>query len=103
VTPSAQPERRNPFYALLLICSLLFVINALALGFVPVLEQKARELGHPPPPSAFRDTMRSEGWIWLLYEAAAIVVFGLLSMGLDYLRRLQKERAAATIPPERES
>lgn len=103
MTTSVPPERRNPFYALLLLCSVLFVVNALALGVVPALEEKARDLGNPPPPSALRDALRRDGWLWLLYEGAGVVVLGLLSMGLDYLRRLQKERAAATIPPESQS
>jgi hypothetical protein len=74
------------------------VVTALAVALVPVLEDKAREASNPPPPSEFRARLRSEGWLWLLYEAAAVVVFGLLSMLLDRLRRLKRERAAATIP-----
>lgn len=96
--PSAEP--RNYFYLLLLIASGLFVVNSLALGVVPVLEEKAAEAGNPPPPSPFRDALRTNGWQWLLFEVAAIVIFGILSMVVDHLRRLQKERAAGTIPPE---
>ena len=44
----------------------------------------------------------ADGWRWLLWEVAAMIVFGLLSMGLDRLRRLQKERAAVTIPPSQQ-
>ncbi len=94
---SAEP--RNPLYLLLLLVSLLFVITALGYALVPVLEQKAAEAGNPPPPSAFRDALRSDGWRWLLYEVAAMVVLGLLSMALDRRRTLQKERAAGTMPP----
>ena len=36
---------------------------------------------------------------WLLVEVAGMIVFGLLSMGLDRLRRLQSERAQAKISP----
>lgn len=93
------PEPRNPFYILLLIVSFLFVITALAYALVPTLEQKALEAGEPAPPSVLRDTLRSDGWKWLLYEVAAIVVLALLSMFLDHLRRLKKERLAATMPP----
>src|SRR5262245_15940946 len=96
----SPPEPRNPFYLLLLLACALFVVNCLALGLVPVLEEKAAEAGNPPPPSPFRDTLRADGWQWLLYEAGAILVFGVLSMVLDHLRRLKKERAAATIPPD---
>ena len=95
--PASEP--RNPLYLLLLLVSLLFVITALGYALVPVLEEKAAEAGNPPPPSAFRDALRSAGWRWLLYEVAAIVVLSLLSMGLDRLRALQKERAAGTMPP----
>jgi hypothetical protein len=99
----AQPkEPRNPFYFLLLLASLLFVITALAYALIPVIEEKARDAGEPPPPSAFRDALRNDGWQWLLYLVGAMILFGLLSMGLDRLRRLQKERAEATIPPANE-
>ena len=66
------------------------------------LNLRALMAGQPPPPSAFRDALRQDGWRWLLVELAAMVVFGLASMGLDRLRRLQKERAAATMPPVNE-
>jgi len=95
----SQSEPRNPFYILLLIVSFLFVVTALAIAVVPVLEQKAAEAGRPPPSSEFRQALRSDGWQWLLYEVGAIVVLAILSMGLDRLRRLQKDRAAGTIPP----
>jgi hypothetical protein len=95
----APPEPRNPFYILLLISSFLFVVTALAYAVVPTLEQKAIDAGQPPPPSDFRDALRADGWRWLLYEVAAMVVFALLSMALDRLRRLQNERLAAKMPP----
>jgi hypothetical protein len=92
-------ERRNPFYLLLLLASVLFVVTTFAVALVPVLEDKARQAGQDVPPSPFRQALRSDGWQWLLYEVAAIVVFALLSMGLDRLRRLQKEPAEGTMPP----
>jgi hypothetical protein len=92
-------EPRNPFYFLLLLASLLFAITALAYAVVPVLEEKARDAGEAPPPSAWRDALRQDGWKWLLVQVAAMIVFGLLSMGLDRLRRLHKERTEATVPP----
>lgn len=94
-----RPEPRNPFYFLLLLASLAFVVTALAYAIVPVLEQMALDAGEEPGPSPFRDALRVSGWKWLLYEVAAMVVLGLLSMGLDRWRRLQNERASATIPP----
>lgn len=88
-----QPaEPRNPFYFSLLILSLIFVLTALAYAVVPVLEQKAREAGETPPPSPFRDSLRESGWKWLLVEVGAMIVAGLLSMGLDRWRRYRRER-----------
>jgi type II secretory pathway component PulF len=92
-----QSEPRNPFYFLLLLVSLLFVITALAYAVVPVLEEKAVQAGQPPPSSPFRDALRNDGWIWLLAQVAGIIFFSFLSMGLDRLRSLRKERQAATI------
>lgn len=92
------PEPRNPLYLLLLIVGILFAVTVLAVAVVPVLEQKAMDAGEIPPPSPFRDALRQNGWQWVLYEVAALVVLGLASMGLDRWRRLKNERAQATIP-----
>jgi hypothetical protein len=94
--PPAEP--RNPFYLLLLVASLLFVLTALAYGLVPILEQKAADAGQPPPPSPLRESLHADGWKWLLYELAAMTLFAVLSMGLDRLRSLQKEREERKIP-----
>jgi len=91
-------EPRNPFYILLLLISVVFVITTFAYAVVPVLEQKAREAGEEPPPSPFRDSLRESGWKWLLYEVAAMVVAGLLSMGLDRWRRYRQEHTSAKPP-----
>jgi hypothetical protein len=93
------PEPRNPFYLLLLVASLLFVVTALAYAVVPTLEEKAKEAGQLPPPSPLRESLREDGWKWLLVEVAAMVVLGLASMGLDRLRSLKKEREEARINP----
>jgi hypothetical protein len=93
------PEPRNPFYTLLLLASLLFLITALAWAIVPTLAEKARAAGRPLPQSELLDLLNDNAGTWLLYEVAAMIVFGLLSMGLDRLRRLQKERSEATIAP----
>jgi hypothetical protein len=95
-----KPEPRNPWYFLLLLASLLFVITALAYALIPVLEQKAREAGEIPPPSPFRDALRREGWVWLLWEVGAVIVCGLASMIHDHvrLRRLQKPSPEGTMP-----
>ena len=98
-----QAEPRNPFYLLLLLASLLFVITALAYALIPTLEDKARAAGAEVPPSDLRTSLKEDGHRWLLYEVGVMIVFGLCSMGLDRLRRLQKERKAATISPANNS
>src|SRR5262245_39985140 len=97
MSPSLEP--RNPFYALLLLAGVLFTLTVLALAVVPALEKRWLDEGEVPPPSPFRDALREHGITWVICEAAALIVFGLASMGLDRWRRLQKERASATIPP----
>ena len=99
--PKAEP--RNPLYLLLLLASLLFVLTALAYAIVPVLEQKAVEAGRPPEPSPWRDALRADGWRWLLYEVAAMVILGIASMAWDRLRSLQKKRAEKTISPSKDA
>ncbi len=94
-------EPRNPLYFLLLLASLVFVATVLAYAVVPTLEDKAIAAGEVPPPSAWRKALRQDGWRWVLYELAIIVVLGLASMGLDRYRRLKSDRASATIPPEK--
>jgi hypothetical protein len=89
-----RAEPRNPFYLLLLLASLLFVLTCLAYGVVPILEQKAALAGQLPPPSPFRAALNADGWKWLLYELAAMAVFAFASMGLDRYRSLRDERAA---------
>ena len=97
---TAPDEPRNPFYMLLLVIGLMFVLTVLAVAVVPILEEKARDAGENPPPSPFRDALRENGWRWLLYEVAALVVVGLLSMGLDRWRRYQRERGQTKSPSE---
>ncbi len=97
---SSPPEPRNPFYILLLLISLAFVVTALAYAVVPVLEQKAKEAGGDVPPSPFRESLREHGWKWLLYQVAGMIVAGLASMGLDRWRRHQSERATRLPSPD---
>jgi hypothetical protein len=96
---STTSEPRNPLYLLLLLVSLLFVLTALGYALVPLLEQKAFEAGQAPPPSAFREALRRDGWRWLLWEVGAMIVLGAASMALDRLRALKKVRRGGTIPP----
>jgi hypothetical protein len=95
---STSKEPRNPLYLLLLLAGLVFAVTALAYAIIPILEQKASDAGNPPPPSPWRDSLRSDGWKWLLVEVAVLIVLGVASMVWDRLRTLQKDRAAATMP-----
>src|SRR5438445_8436578 len=101
--PMSDREPRNPFYFLLLAASFLFVVTALAVAVVPVLKEKAVEADTEVPREGIHRVIQEHGLWWVLYEVGAIIVFGLLSMGVDRLRRLKKERAAATIPPKDQS
>ena len=92
---SEPSEPRNPFYALLLLAGLAFTVTVLALAVIPVLEKAWLDEGELPPASPFSEALREHGLTWVLWEAAAVVVFGLASMGLDRARRLRRERAAA--------
>jgi predicted lysophospholipase L1 biosynthesis ABC-type transport system permease subunit len=89
MNPPKDPP--NFLYPLLLAASGVFVVTALAYAVVPVLEQKALDAGQAPPPSLFRDALRTDGWRWLLVELAAMIVLGLASMGLDRWRRWRRE------------
>jgi hypothetical protein len=88
---TAPTEPRNPFYFLLLVVGLVFIATVLAYAVVPVLEDKARDAGTEPPPSWFRGALKHDGWKWVLAEVTALVVFGLMSMGLDRYRRWKQE------------
>ena len=90
-------EPRNPLYLLLLLAGMVFVLTALAVALVPELEQKAIDAGNPPPPSEFRDALRTRGWKWLVYEVVVVIVLAIASMALDSRRSLQNASGQATI------
>jgi hypothetical protein len=94
-----QTEPRNPFYILLLLVGLLFVVTLLAVVVVPMMMEKAESLGGDVPKEGFHQLIKRDGIWWVLYEVVALSILGLLSMGLDRLRSLQKERRGRTIPP----
>ena len=96
----SQSEPRNPFYLLLLLVGLLFVITLLAVLLVPMLMEKAEQAGADVPKEGFHQLIKRDGVWWVVYEVAALVVLSMLSMGLDRLRSLKKERAAKTIPSD---
>jgi hypothetical protein len=95
----ATSEPRNPLYLLLLLVSLVFVITALAYAVIPILEEKALQAGEAPPPSPFRQALRQDGWRWLLYEVAAMIVVGVASMALDRRRQGKNEMKSAAVAP----
>jgi hypothetical protein len=98
-----EREPRNPFYLLLLVVGMVFVLTVLAYALVPVLEQKALDAGVVPPPSPFRDALRRDGWKWVLGEVGVLIVVGLLSMGLDRFRRWRRERERPADPTDVET
>ena len=93
--PGARPLRPGAFGE-----ELERSLTALGYAVVPTLEEKATLAGEAPPPSAFRDALRRDGWKWLLGELAVMIVLGLASMWLDHvrLRRLQIGAGQATMP-----
>jgi hypothetical protein len=99
---STNAEPRNPFFTLLMIASVMFVITALAYAVIPTLQDRAADAGAVVPESAFRDALKRNGGRWLLYEVAAMIVLGVTSMLVDRhrLRRLQNASAAATMLPQ---
>src|SRR4051794_29222791 len=96
----ASSEPRNPFYFLLLASSMLFVATALAYGGVPLMEDNAASTGNRPPLSPFRIALRNNGASWLLYELAAMTVFVILSLGLDWLRTSRNSSAKPELPTD---
>jgi heme/copper-type cytochrome/quinol oxidase subunit 2 len=96
---SDKSELRNPFYLLLLLVGLLFVITLLAVIMVPILMDRAQAAGADVPKEGFHQIIKRDGIWWVVAEVVVLVILSLASMGLDRLRTLQKERAAKTIPP----
>ena len=94
---STSSEPRNPFYFLLLLASLAFVVTALAYAVVPILEEKALQKGQETP-FPYPASLKSHGWLWLLIQVGAMVVFGVLSMGLDRWRRHVEEKKTRSAP-----
>jgi hypothetical protein len=83
LTAPPTPEPRNWFFTLLIPASVVFIITALAVAIVPVLEEKAAQAGMDAPPSAFRTALREDGWKWLLIELAVVIVLSLAAMIWD--------------------
>lgn len=96
----AEPiEPRNWFFTLLIPASVLFIITALAVAIVPVLEEKAAQAGMDAPPSAFRTALRQDGWKWLLAQLALVVVLSLAAMIWDRIRQPKQIPPVATGGP----
>jgi heme/copper-type cytochrome/quinol oxidase subunit 2 len=98
----SQSEPRNPLYLLLLLVGLLFVITLLAVVLVPIMMERAQQAGGDVPKEGFHQRIKRDGIWWVVYELIALVVLSILSMGLDRLRSLQKERAAKKIPSDQQ-
>jgi hypothetical protein len=99
----SRSEPRNPFYLALLVVSLVFLGTAMAYAIVPTLEDRALEAGVSPPSSPFRAALRRDGWLWILWELAAVVALAIASMVLDRWRSLRVERLAAGAAPATKS
>src|SRR5215212_9386784 len=92
---AAPSEPRNPFYMLMLIVGLIFIMTIFAYLLVPWMEQKALDAGTRPPPreeSWPRTLLHDHGVMLVLGEVALLVILGFASMGLDRYRRYQQER-----------
>lgn len=87
MNPPPPAEPRNWFFTLLMPASAVFVVTAVALAVVPVLEQKAIQNGIDPPPSAFRAALRADGWVWLLAELGVVIVLAIAAMAWDRWRQ----------------
>ena len=78
---------------------LAVAVTLLAVLMVPILMEKAERAGGDVPKEGFHQLIKRDGVWWVVYELIALVVLSVLSMGLDRLRSLQKERGGRTIPP----
>jgi heme/copper-type cytochrome/quinol oxidase subunit 2 len=96
---SDKSEPRNPFYLLLLLVGMLFVVTLLAVVLVPILMDKAQAAGAEVPKEGFHQLIKRDGIWWVVAEVVVLVILSIASMVLDRLRTLQKERAGKTIPP----
>jgi hypothetical protein len=84
-------QRRNWFFTLLIPASIAFAVTAIGLAVVPVLEDRAKQAGSPPPESAIRDALRRDGWLWLLIETGVVIVLSLAAMTWDWMQNQDKE------------
>lgn len=78
-------EPRNWFFSLLVPVGVVFVMTALAYAIIPTIEDRAIQAGTPPPPSAIRDALREDGWIWLLVQAGIVAALSMAAMVWDQL------------------
>ena len=93
----ASSNQRNPFYFLLLAASMLFIATALAYGILPQMEDNAASVGPRPAQAPFRAALRTHGPRWLFFELAAMALFVVLSLGLDWWR------SPRNAPPQEEA
>jgi hypothetical protein len=80
----------NPFYPLLVVVSVVFVVTACAYTFMAVRAISIGAAGDPHPLSVFLDR---HGMLLLILEVAALAVVSFLAMGTDrYWTRRADER-----------
>ena len=83
---SDKPDPRNPFYLLLLLVGLIFVITLLAAVMVPILMDKAQAAGAEVPKEGFHQLIKRDGVWWVVAEVVVLVILSIASMVLDRLR-----------------
>ncbi|MCS7168193.1 MAG: hypothetical protein RMI91_04665 [Gemmatales bacterium] len=76
--PTSSREPSNPFYVMLLLFSVAFVLTGLVLSLVPWPELPL--------------WLRRHGWKILLVEMALVIITGLASMALDRWRSVRPGR-----------
>jgi len=90
----------NPFYALVVIVGIAFVMTALAYVVSLVrLQQPAGRAAAPLPTSPVMTFIERRGESLMLWEAAGLTVSAILAMGLDRWRSWQGRRAESLASP----
>jgi len=78
---TSQPQKRNPFYFLLVITGVVFAITACSYGVMTVTF-----LDPTATPSSLLTFLDQHGFQLMLYELGALGLFCVAAMALDVLR-----------------
>jgi hypothetical protein len=91
----ARHEEFNPFYCLVLLTGVLFVLTALAYVVSMIVSPGAISPVAPGTPAAspLAQWLNQHGGRTLLWEAGALAVAAVLAMGLDRWRSWHASRA----------